>query len=421
MSTLLAVNDTFTGPNGTLWLNHPADTGQSWIAGTTGGTYDGEIQSNALNRGSETVIGKIDVVDGDTLAVRAEAYLSSPLGAGAYLGLYARANGTVDDGASAVYCTINNTSNAGPVWAYIYDQNFVEVASVNLGVGAYSDGYHTYELSLNGGFVELKIDSVSKASAIGLTRLADDGYCGLLIAGADTAQVTTFQVDTEVEDVVVVGSAAAAAWVIPIAVVAVTVPSYPHGLAVAYTNNEAGADIEVYRKETASGTYSLLDTVAAVASGAQVYDDLTAETGIEYWYKLRAVKAGETTSEYSEEDYGVGNQDLPAFTAAAHTLLLKSYCSPLPNVSVTWSGTGLGPLDTAKVYRSDDGGAYTLVGTVPLRNKAYLDLWPRRTGGASQFRTLRYKIEAYEDGTYLSHVIYTTQSTSYINATACPS
>lgn len=171
-----------------------------------------------------------------------------------------------------------------------------------------------------------------------------------------------------------------------------------NGVRTSYINNEAAADIEVWRKPS-GGAYSQIDTVATPGAGAKTYDDTTATCGVVYYYKLRAAESGETTSEYSNEHNATACAVFPDISFVGKFAELTSECPSGDNVNVIWSGTNFGAGDIAKVYRNVNGGGWQFRGQVALTAQEFYDQWAIKSGATTW--TLQYRVEAWDDGTTL--------------------
>lgn len=186
------------------------------------------------------------------------------------------------------------------------------------------------------------------------------------------------------------------------------------GVDLAFTNNEDGADILIYRKTT--GVYALLDTMAAQAAGALAYADNTGTPGVTYTYRLTALKAGETTSEYSTE---VSARTVIELTSVSHTATVGVDCPAGNNLRVDWTSAGGAIGDTASIYVKQDGGAWVLKASdVALAAGAYTGLYFLRKLGAVNY-ALQVRVEAYGGGTTLQDTADSVESTETVNATPC--
>jgi hypothetical protein len=186
------------------------------------------------------------------------------------------------------------------------------------------------------------------------------------------------------------------------------------GIHLAFSNNEDGADILLYRKS--SGAYALLDTMVGQAAGALAYEDNSGTLGIVYTYRLAAQKAGETTSEYSNEDAAWA---LPALIGVNHAATVGGSCPMVCNLRVDWTATGGKTGDVVTLSIKEDGGAYGEKATaVPLAAGAYTSLWfLRKSGGIS--RALQAKVELYDGGVTLVATMESTASNEMVDATPC--
>lgn len=185
----------------------------------------------------------------------------------------------------------------------------------------------------------------------------------------------------------------------------------PTGIRYTFTNNEAGADIVIERKQSSDSGWGVLTTLLAQAATSINYDDTTAVCGVIYDYRSKAKKTGESDSLYA----GVVSSaacNPPSLSTATHTLTLQSYCGYSPNgptrVEVTWTGVNLHSTQTVKVYRDVAGGGFTLQHTVPATQLSVTNLWAVKSGATQ--KSLQFRVDLEEGG-----VVVGTLSTSTTN------
>jgi hypothetical protein len=197
------------------------------------------------------------------------------------------------------------------------------------------------------------------------------------------------------------------------AVTAVSAVSLANGVRVTMTNNEASSDLQIERKLSSDSTWTTLTTLTNQTTGVKTHDDTTGSCGSSYDYRVLDKKSGEHDSLYSGTATAIACQTAPDIIGGNFNW---NGGSCFDNVGLIWTGTNFTASDTAKIYRNDNGGGFTLIATVPLTDQEYTDTWPWKTGGGS--RTLNYKIEAYDEGTTLSDTFTMTQKN--LSVQTCP-
>jgi hypothetical protein len=196
------------------------------------------------------------------------------------------------------------------------------------------------------------------------------------------------------------------------------------GNRVSLFNNESGADIAIEsRKATftvsGSGTvsppdrsFTLITTLAAQSTGTKTYDDTAALSGATYEYRARVIKAGETTSEYSNTDLSVAARP-SSVPLAFHNV----YTTTCYSADVLWQYSVGKPEDVLRISRSIDGGAYVQLAVVSLSTGFWNDSTIGWKTGATA-RTLQYKLEVLDNGTTVVDTDITTLSNH--NVDPCP-
>ena len=189
-----------------------------------------------------------------------------------------------------------------------------------------------------------------------------------------------------------------------------------NGIRTSYTNSEAAADIEVWRKPT-GGSYTLLDTVTTPGAGAKTYDDTTATCGNAYYYKLRAAQSGETTSVYSTESGNIACAVLPNITSATKFIEVTGECPTGDNVYIQWAGSNFGAGDIAKIYRNVAAAGWQFRGQTALTALNFSDQWAAKSGATST--SVQYRVEAWDDGTTLVDTQDTSSSNYNVTLGVC--
>jgi hypothetical protein len=199
----------------------------------------------------------------------------------------------------------------------------------------------------------------------------------------------------------------------------VAAASIATGVRITYTNNQAGADIQIERS-TNGTNFTLQLTVTNPGTGTFTADDTSGTSGITYYYRVKAVKGGETDSLYStpivSANFGLTP---PQITAVSHSVNLTGQCPSDNNTTVTWTANHVTANDTAKVYSSVAGGAFSLFATVPLSQGSVGYTFSFRTGTPNHDVTLQFKVEAWDEGTTLSSSFTDTLSHNTVSTVVC--
>jgi len=145
-------------------------------------------------------------------------------------------------------------------------------------------------------------------------------------------------------------------------------PTSPASIALAWTDNSSDeAGFEIQRSGALNGTYVVLDTVAANATGAA---DAGLDPSTQYCYRLRALGPGATSAS------GFSNKDCattPAAPPATPSALQATAAAP-SKINLAWQDNST---DEAgfEVWRSTtgSGGTFTLRSTRAANSQAFAD------------------------------------------------
>lgn len=188
------------------------------------------------------------------------------------------------------------------------------------------------------------------------------------------------------------------------------------GISVTLFNNEAGADVIIERRTSASFVGSLeiehafnaLNTLTNQSVGLKTYSDTAVVLSQSYDYRAKVTKTSETDSEYTEIDrsipFIVSTITNPQH-AVIHTVCWK--------VNVSWDGTVAKSSDLVLISRIQDG-VTALAALAPHSQKIWVDEETDWQDGATP-ATLQYKLElldgmlGYESSTVID-TVFTAES-----------
>jgi len=175
-----------------------------------------------------------------------------------------------------------------------------------------------------------------------------------------------------------VGSLSSYASAIPASLTAPSVSAAASGYSSIRVSWNAVAEMagyQVYRATSANGTYSLIKTTSSLS-----YTNTSLKTGTTYYYKVRAYRLAGRTKVYG--DYSAVVYATPILSSVA--VSTATAISPT-KVKVSWSSVA--GRSRYEVWRSEDDGAYTRIGTTTKTYYYSANLTP--------FKTYRYYIRVY--------------------------
>lgn len=179
-----------------------------------------------------------------------------------------------------------------------------------------------------------------------------------------------------------------------------------NGVRLSYTNNEAGADIEVDRSPEGGG-FTLIDTIATPGTGALTYDDTDAALvcGSRYTYRMRAVQAGEASSAYTSESTSAACS--PPSISGCVTAIQYNACPSGTRITLTWSSTNPGATDLIRVTRVWTPNIGAVVSTelaqVIMNLGSYVDrYYVQQDNVAGETGALSYLLEVLDGSTAVS-------------------